>query len=74
MSLSPYTTTPHAYHAQTFPLDPAPFLTPLTRHISAPALVLDLGCGSGRDDAFTNTSVLGTGEMWLGYVVENRLT
>lgn len=49
----PYTTTPHAYHAQTFPLNPAPFLEPLTRHVPAPApnpvLVLDVGCGSGRD-------------------------
>jgi hypothetical protein len=25
-------------------------------------------------DAFTNASALGTGEMWLGYVLENRLT
>jgi SAM-dependent methyltransferase len=49
MCNDPYTTTPHAYHAQTFPLDPAPFLDPLTRHVPAPALVLDVGCGSGRD-------------------------
>ncbi len=48
-----YIHTPHAYHAQTFPLDPALFLEPLTRHVPAPAptpvLVLDVGCGSGRD-------------------------
>jgi hypothetical protein len=25
-------------------------------------------------EAFTNVSVLGTGETWLGYVLENRLT
>jgi hypothetical protein len=25
-------------------------------------------------DAFTNAPVLGTGETWLGYVLENRLT
>jgi len=25
-------------------------------------------------EAFTNASALGTGEMWLGYVLENRLT
>ncbi len=44
-----YATTPHTYHAQTFPLDPSPFLAPLTRHVPAPAHVLDVGCGSGRD-------------------------
>ena len=44
-----YTHAPHAYHAQTFPLDPSPFLEPLTLHVPAPAQVLDVGCGSGRD-------------------------
>jgi len=48
-----YIHTPHAYHAQTFSLNPAPFLEPLTRHVPVPApnpvLVLDVGCGSGRD-------------------------
>ena len=44
-----YAHSPHAYHAQTFPLDPSPFLEPLTRHVPAPAQVLDVGCGSGRD-------------------------
>ncbi|WP_045222090.1 class I SAM-dependent methyltransferase [Desulfonatronum thioautotrophicum] len=44
-----YAHSPHVYHAQTFPLDPSPFLAPLTRHVPAPAHVLDVGCGSGRD-------------------------
>jgi SAM-dependent methyltransferase len=44
-----YAHAPHTYHDQTFFLDPAPFLTPLIRHVPAPALVLDVGCGSGRD-------------------------
>jgi len=44
-----YAHAPHAYHTQTFPLDPGPFLEPLTRRVPAPALVLDVGCGSGRD-------------------------
>jgi SAM-dependent methyltransferase len=44
-----YAHAPHSYHTQTFPLDPGPFLEPLTRHVPAPALVLDVGCGSGRD-------------------------
>jgi 2-polyprenyl-3-methyl-5-hydroxy-6-metoxy-1,4-benzoquinol methylase len=43
-----YSDNPVAYHAQTFPLDPAPFLGPLTRHVLAPARVLDVGCGSGE--------------------------
>ena len=30
-------------------MDPGPFLTPLTRHFPIPALALDVGCGSGRD-------------------------
>ncbi|WP_052813175.1 class I SAM-dependent methyltransferase [Desulfonatronum thioautotrophicum] len=49
MSNDTYTHAPHTYHAQTFPLDPSPFLAPLTRHVPAPAHVLDVGCGSGRD-------------------------
>jgi SAM-dependent methyltransferase len=77
MSTSLNTTAPYAYHAQTFPLDPVPFLEPLTRHVPAPALVLDVGCGSGRDlgfevmEAFTNASALDSGERWLRYVVGN---
>jgi SAM-dependent methyltransferase len=73
--------TPHIYHAQTFSLNPPPFLEPLTRHVPAPAphpvLVLDVGCGSGRDlgfevmEAFTNASALDSGERWLRYVVGN---
>ena len=78
-----YTAPPHAYHAQTFPLDPAPFLTPLTRH--APATARDgrvfvlwqdvdlrgvfAELGLVVREAFTNASVLGTGETWLGYVL-----
>ncbi len=49
MSNDTYTHAPMACHAQTFPLYPAPFLAPLTRHVPIPARVLDVGCGSGRD-------------------------
>ncbi|MFC1524024.1 class I SAM-dependent methyltransferase [Thermodesulfobacteriota bacterium] len=38
-----------AYHQETFSVDPAPFLTPLTDRLPAPAHILDIGCGSGRD-------------------------
>ncbi len=45
MKQNMYSAHPHAYHAQTFPLDLAPLLTPLTRHVPAPdlALILEVG-------------------------------
>jgi SAM-dependent methyltransferase len=48
MGSNVYSINPVACHAKTFFLNPAPFLTPLTRHVPAPALALDVGCGSGR--------------------------
>lgn len=38
-----------AYHAATCNIDPATFLTPLTRVLPCGAMILDVGCGSGRD-------------------------
>ena len=37
------------YHAQTFDIDPASFLTPLVRCLTPGSSILDVGCGSGRD-------------------------
>lgn len=37
------------YFEQTFHVDPAPFVTPLTTYIAPGARILDVGCGSGRD-------------------------
>ena len=37
------------YHAETFAIDPTPFLEPLTRFVKPPAKILDVGCASGRD-------------------------
>ncbi|MBF0410033.1 MAG: methyltransferase domain-containing protein [Candidatus Riflebacteria bacterium] len=37
------------YHQNSFNADPSVFLDPLLKHISPPALILDVGCGSGRD-------------------------
>jgi len=37
------------YFTRTVTVDPAPFLTPLTRNLESGAAVLDVGCGSGRD-------------------------
>jgi SAM-dependent methyltransferase len=45
----PYSETPNEYHDRTFYLNPEPFLSRLSRYVFPPALVLDVGCGSGRD-------------------------
>ena len=37
------------YHAETFYIDPSSFLGPLSANLPECALVLDVGCGSGRD-------------------------
>lgn len=37
------------YHDRTFAIDPASFLSPLVKHLSPGAEILDVGCGSGRD-------------------------
>jgi len=37
------------YHAETFAIDPTPFLQPITRFVKPPAKILDIGCASGRD-------------------------
>ncbi len=37
------------YHRQTFFLDPSSFLLPLAEKLPPGALILDVGCGSGRD-------------------------
>ena len=37
------------YHDQTFSIDPASFLSPLIRCLSPSSVILDVGCGSGRD-------------------------
>lgn len=37
------------YFEQTFSIDPAPFLQPLTWHLAPGSTVLDVACGSGRD-------------------------
>jgi len=37
------------YHEKTFPVDPSVFLSPLLKRLSPGALILDVGCGSGRD-------------------------
>lgn len=44
-----YHQNPQTYHQSTFSIDPAPFLTPLADRLPADSLVLDVGCGSGRD-------------------------
>ncbi len=41
-----------AYHAETFYIDPTPFLGPFTRRLRPGCRVLDIGCGSGRDLAW----------------------
>ena len=40
---------PEAYHEATFHIDPASFLRPLAVRLPPGALILDVGCGSGRD-------------------------
>ncbi len=37
------------YFSRTFSLDPSSFLAPLAERLSNGAMVLDVGCGSGRD-------------------------
>ncbi len=44
-----YATHYRAYHAETFYVDPLPFLGPFARRLSPGSRVLDIGCGSGRD-------------------------
>ena len=38
-----------AYHEKTFSIDPSSFLEPFASRLAKDSLVLDLGCGSGRD-------------------------
>jgi len=38
-----------SYHEKTFTVDPSDFLVPLAKRLTAGAIVLDVGCGSGRD-------------------------
>ena len=38
-----------SYHEKTFEIDPSDFLSPLAERLTAGAVVLDVGCGSGRD-------------------------
>ncbi len=44
-----YDTHSGEYHERTFHIDPGDFLTPLMTRLSPGALVLDVGCSSGRD-------------------------
>lgn len=37
------------YYSETFSIDPTTFLGPLLKYLPAGALILDIGCGSGRD-------------------------
>lgn len=37
------------YFDRTFSLDPSSFLAPVAEKLSSGAMVLDVGCGSGRD-------------------------
>ena len=38
-----------AYHEKTFSIDPSSFLEPFASHLAEDSLILDVGCGSGRD-------------------------
>ena len=38
-----------SYHEKTFSIDPSDFLAPLAERLTAGAIVIDVGCGSGRD-------------------------
>ena len=38
-----------AYHEETFNIDPSSFLNPLVKYLMPGALIMDVGCGSGRD-------------------------
>lgn len=44
-----YTLCSEEYHRQTFFLDPSCFLLPLQQRLAPGSLILDVGCGSGRD-------------------------
>ncbi len=44
-----YTLCAEEYHRQTFFLDPSSFLLPLQQRLAPGSLILDVGCGSGRD-------------------------
>jgi cyclopropane fatty-acyl-phospholipid synthase-like methyltransferase len=37
------------YHRKTFSIDPSSFLMPLVDHLKPGSIILDVGCGSGRD-------------------------
>lgn len=49
VKLDYYTRCADEYHRQTFFLDPTGFLLPLLEKLTPGALILDVGCGSGRD-------------------------
>ncbi|MBW2612111.1 MAG: methyltransferase domain-containing protein, partial [Deltaproteobacteria bacterium] len=50
------------YHTQTFNVDPASFLEPLTKYLQPGDRILDVGCGSGRDLLwFKNRGFVATG-------------
>ena len=38
-----------AYHKKTFLIDPSSFMEPFANHLAEGSLILDVGCGSGRD-------------------------
>jgi len=44
-----YETNAAEYCASTIQIDPSSFLEPLARHLAPGAMILDIGCGSGRD-------------------------
>ena len=44
-----YKENPKEYFDRTFSLDPSSFLAPVAERLSSGAMVLDVGCGSGRD-------------------------
>jgi len=44
-----YKENPKEYFERTFSLDPSSFLAPVAERLSSGAMVLDVGCGSGRD-------------------------
>ena len=44
-----YTENPKEYFDRTFSLNPSSFLGPVAERLSSGAMVMDVGCGSGRD-------------------------
>jgi 2-polyprenyl-3-methyl-5-hydroxy-6-metoxy-1,4-benzoquinol methylase len=44
-----YQNQAQAYFEQTFWVNPLSFLQPLIRNLDPGAMILDIGCGSGRD-------------------------